>query len=137
MFAITEPDAGSNTRRLSTTAVRDSDGWLLNGTKYYISGVDGAGAILVVARTGTDPGTGHGLLSLFLAPPDTPGLTVQPLPVAAALPERQFTLYFDDVRVGPDAAIQAHGGNGLAEESGWSRCGAWPGCSASPRSTGK
>ena len=101
MFAITEPDAGSNTHQLSTTAVRDGADWLLNGTKYYISGVDGAAAILVVARTGTDPRTGHGLLSLFLVPPDAPGLTVPPLPVAAALPERQFTLYFDDVRVGP------------------------------------
>jgi alkylation response protein AidB-like acyl-CoA dehydrogenase len=105
VFAITEPDAGSNTHRRSITAVRDGADWLLNGTKYYISGVDGAGAILAVARTGTDPGTGHGLLSLFLVPPDAPGLTVQPLPVAAALPERQFTLYFDDVRVGPGQLV--------------------------------
>ena len=79
VFAITEPDAGSNTHRLSTTAVRDGADWLLNGTKYYISGVDGAGAILVVARTGTDPGTGHGLLSLFLVPPDAPGLAAAAL----------------------------------------------------------
>jgi alkylation response protein AidB-like acyl-CoA dehydrogenase len=102
VFAITEPDAGSNTHQLSTTAVRDGKDWILNGTKYYISGVDGAGAILVVARTGTDPRTGHGLLSLFLVPPDAPGLTAQPLPVAATLPEQQFTLYFDGVRVGAD-----------------------------------
>ena len=76
-----------------------------NGTKYYISGVDGAGAILVVARTGTDERTGHGLLSLFLVPPDAPGLTAQPLPVAAALPEQQFTLFFDGVRVGGDQLV--------------------------------
>jgi alkylation response protein AidB-like acyl-CoA dehydrogenase len=104
-FAITEPDAGSNTHQLSTTAVRDGEDWILNGTKYYISGVDGAGAILVVARTGTDTRTGHGLLSLFLVPPDAPGLTAQPLPVAAALPEQQFTLYFDGVRAGPDQLV--------------------------------
>ena len=53
VFAITEPDAGSNTHRLSTTATRDGDGWRLRGTKYYISGVDEAEALLVVARTGT------------------------------------------------------------------------------------
>ena len=105
VFAITEPDAGSNTHQLSTTAVRDGDDWILNGTKYYISGVDGAGAILVVARTGTDSRTGHGLLSLFLVPPDAPGLTAQPLPVAAALPEQQFTLYFDGVGVGADQLV--------------------------------
>ena len=61
VFAITEPDAGSNTHQLSTTAVRDGGDWILNGTKYYISGVDGARAILVVARTGTDARTGRGL----------------------------------------------------------------------------
>jgi alkylation response protein AidB-like acyl-CoA dehydrogenase len=59
--------------------------WVLNGTKYYISGAEGAAAILVVARTGTVAQTGHGLLSLFLVPPDALGLTAQPLPVAAAL----------------------------------------------------
>src|SRR5208282_4643451 len=52
VFAITEPDAGSNTHRLSTTAVRDGEDWVLHGTKYYISGVDEAEALLVVARTG-------------------------------------------------------------------------------------
>jgi alkylation response protein AidB-like acyl-CoA dehydrogenase len=111
VFAITEPDAGSNTRQLSTTAVRDGGEWLLNGTKYYISGVDEADAILVVARTGTDEQTGHGLLSLFLVPTDAPGLLAQPLPVSAALPERQFTLYFDNVRLGPEQLVgQEHDG---------------------------
>src|SRR5712691_4222504 len=52
VFAITEPDAGSNTLRISTAAVRDGEDWVLNGTKYYISGVDEAQALLVVARTG-------------------------------------------------------------------------------------
>ena len=72
VFAITEPDAGSNTHQLATTAVRDGGDWILSGTKYYISGVDGAGAILVVAGTGPDTSTGRGLLSLFLVPPDAP-----------------------------------------------------------------
>jgi alkylation response protein AidB-like acyl-CoA dehydrogenase len=99
VFAITEPDAGSNTHRLSTTARRDGDGWLLRGTKYYISGVDEADALIVVARTGTDPGTGKGLMSLFLVPADAPGLTASELPVSASLPEKQFTLFFDDVRL--------------------------------------
>ncbi len=105
VFAITEPDAGSNTHKLSTTAVRDGEDWVLRGTKYYISGVDEADAILVVARTGREEATGHGLLSLFLVPTDAPGLTATPLPVAAPLPERQFTLFFDDARVGADALV--------------------------------
>jgi alkylation response protein AidB-like acyl-CoA dehydrogenase len=111
VFAITEPDAGSNTHRLSTTATQDGDQWVLRGTKYYISGVDEADAVLVVARTGpaagTSPGGGESgtSLSLFLVPTDSPGLERQVLPVDLLLPEKQFTLHFDDVRVGPGALI--------------------------------
>jgi alkylation response protein AidB-like acyl-CoA dehydrogenase len=109
VFAITEPDAGSNTHKLATTATRDGDEWLLNGTKYYSSGVDEAAAIMVVARTGTDESTGHARLSLFLVPTAAPGLGRQPLPVATPLPERQFTLFFDDVRVSADQLIGQEG----------------------------
>jgi alkylation response protein AidB-like acyl-CoA dehydrogenase len=108
VFAITEPDAGSNTHRLATTAVRDAGPYVLRGQKYYISGVDEAGAILVVARTGTGA-DGKAELSLFVVDVGTPGLTAQPLPVSIALPERQFTLFFDDVRVPADRLIGAEG----------------------------
>ena len=50
-FAITEPDAGSNSHRITTTARRDGSDWILNGQKVYISGVDQAQAVLVVGRT--------------------------------------------------------------------------------------
>jgi alkylation response protein AidB-like acyl-CoA dehydrogenase len=109
VFAITEPDAGSNTHRLSTTATRHGDGYLLRGQKYYISGVDEADAILVVARTGTDERTGNARLSLFIVDTDAPGLTKQPLPVSVPLPERQFTLYFDDVSVDADRLVGTEG----------------------------
>jgi alkylation response protein AidB-like acyl-CoA dehydrogenase len=113
VFAITEPDAGSNTHEMATTARRDGDDWVLSGTKYYISGVDEADAILVVARTGEDRGraadTNKARLSLFVVPVDTPGLVAQPLPVSASLPERQFTLHFDDARVGADALVGSEG----------------------------
>jgi len=109
VFAITEPDAGSNTHRLSTTAARNGEGYRLNGQKHYISGVDEADAILVVARTGTDERTGDAALSLFLVDTDAPGLTAQPIPVSVALPERQFTLFFDDVRVASDRLVGDEG----------------------------
>ena len=105
VFAITEPGAGSNSHQLSTAARRDGDDWLISGTKYYISGVDEAQALMVVARTGTDEVTGKAQMSLFLVPTDAPGLVAQPLPVDAMLPERQFTLFFDDVRVGPEMVV--------------------------------
>jgi alkylation response protein AidB-like acyl-CoA dehydrogenase len=103
VFAITEPDAGSNTLRISTTATRDGEDWVLTGTKYYISGVDEAEALLVVARTGQDERGGQ--LSLFIVPCDAAGLDARLLPVDLLLPERQFTLHFDGVRVGPGALV--------------------------------
>jgi alkylation response protein AidB-like acyl-CoA dehydrogenase len=109
VFAITEPDAGSNTHKLSTTAVRDGDDWLISGTKYYISGVDEAEALLVVARTRPATDDGPEQLSLFIVPTDAPGFTKQLLPVDLLLPERQYTLHFDQLRVGPGALVGAAG----------------------------
>ena len=99
VFAITEPDAGSNSHKISTTAVRDGDDYVLRGTKYYISGVDEADALIVVARTSPEK------LSLFLVPTDAPGLIAQRLPVGISVPEKQFTLFFDDVRLPASALI--------------------------------
>jgi alkylation response protein AidB-like acyl-CoA dehydrogenase len=108
VFAITEPDAGSNTHRLATKATRAGSGWQLNGTKYYISGVDEAEALLVVARTGTDQ-RGDAELSLFIVPTGAPGLAASVLPVDLMLPEKQFTLHFDEVLLGPEALVGGEG----------------------------
>lgn len=105
VFAITEPNAGSNMHRIETTAVHDNGDFLLNGTKYYISGVDEAGALIVVARTGHDETTGASRLSLFLVPTDAPGLVKLRLPMGISVPEKQFTLHFDNVRVPADSLI--------------------------------
>jgi alkylation response protein AidB-like acyl-CoA dehydrogenase len=114
-FAITEPDAGSNTHRLQTSAMREGDGWVLRGTKYYTSGVDEADAVLVVARTGdANEATGRGLLSLFIVDTDVPGFKRSLLPVEITAPEKQFTLFFDDV-VLPSDAILGEADNGLRE----------------------
>src|SRR3990170_1345901 len=64
-----------------------------------------AGAMLVVARTGTDERTGRGLLSLFVVPTEAPGLERQLIEVALVTPERQFTLFFGDVAVPADNLI--------------------------------
>ena len=109
VFAITEPDAGSNSHRLSTTARREQEGWLLRGTKCYISGVDEAAAILVAARTGADEATGKAQLSLFVVDADAPGLDRTVIPVEIRSPEQQFTLFFDDVAIGPDRLLGTEG----------------------------
>ncbi|PXY17449.1 acyl-CoA dehydrogenase family protein [Prauserella muralis] len=107
-FAITEPDAGSNSHNISTAATRDGGDYVLRGTKYYISGVDEAEAILVVTRTGTDT-SGRGRLSLLIVPTDAPGLERTAIPVEVTAPETQFTLFFDDVRVPAENLIGVEG----------------------------
>jgi alkylation response protein AidB-like acyl-CoA dehydrogenase len=83
---------------------------VLSGTKYYISGVDEAAAILTVARITDSPRFG-----LFLLPPDAPGLTARPLPVDAMLPERQFMLHLDDVRLGPGRLVGGRADHAAAD----------------------
>jgi alkylation response protein AidB-like acyl-CoA dehydrogenase len=109
VFAITEPDAGSNSHRLATTATRDGGDYVLRGQKYFISGVDDADAVLVVTRTGPAGPNGRAPLSLFVVDTDAAGLVKEPLPVSVALPERQFTLHFDDVRVPADRLVGTEG----------------------------
>lgn len=104
-FAITEPDAGSNAHAMRTSARRDGDDWLISGTKYYVSHVDNADALMVVARTGTDEVRDRGTLSLFLVPTDAPGLDRSLIDVEIISPERQYTLFFDDVRVPAEALV--------------------------------
>jgi len=106
-FAITEPDAGSNSHNISTVATRDGDEYRLRGTKYYISGVDESEAMLVVARTGVDEGSGRGKLSLFIVDCDAPGLERTVIPVEIVAPEKQYTVFFDDVRVPADRLVGA------------------------------
>lgn len=104
VFAITEPEAGSNFHRLGTVARRDGDDWVISGRKCYISGVDQAGHVLVVART-EDATTGKLKPALFLVPTDAAGLTYSKLDMEILSPEDQFLLYLDDVRVPREALV--------------------------------
>jgi alkylation response protein AidB-like acyl-CoA dehydrogenase len=104
-FAVTEPDAGTNTHNLSTRAERRNGSYVLNGQKTFISGVEDADALFVVARTGTNEPTGRGLLSLFIVDVDAPGLERAVVPTAARGADRQWTLFFDDVEVEADRLV--------------------------------
>ncbi len=103
-FAITEPDAGSNSHRITTTARRDGDEWVLNGRKVFISGVDEAAAVMVVGRT-EDAKTGKLRPALFIVPTDTPGFEYQPIEMDIVSPDKQFMLFLDDVRLPADALV--------------------------------
>jgi len=103
-FAITEPDAGSNSHRLSTVAKRDGSDWILAGRKTYISGVDEADAVLVVGRA-EDARTGTLRPALAIVPTDAPGFEKTLIPVEITGPEKQFALFLDDVRLPADAMV--------------------------------
>ncbi len=108
-FAITEPDAGTNTHNITTTARKDGDEWVLKGRKIYISGVDEADNVLVVARAEDAPGPdgrpGKVKPVLFVVPTDAPGFEYQPIPMEIVSPELQFTVFIDDVRLPADAIV--------------------------------
>ncbi|WP_243718193.1 acyl-CoA dehydrogenase family protein [Actinomadura sp. 7K534] len=102
-FAITEPDAGSNTHNLRMRARREGDQWVLSGQKYYVSHVDNADALLTVARVEDE-------LKVFIVPTDAPGLTKSPIEVEILSPERQYSVFYDDVRVDASAIVGADAG---------------------------
>jgi alkylation response protein AidB-like acyl-CoA dehydrogenase len=105
-FAITEPDAGSNSHKITTTARRDGSDWILSGQKVYISGVDQSDAVLVVGRT-EEAKTGHLKPALFVVPTDAPGFTFTKIPMEIVSPEFQFQVFIDDVRLPADALVGA------------------------------
>ena len=102
VFAITEPEAGSNFHKLGTVAHRDGGDWVISGRKCFISGVDEAPFVLVVARTEV---SGRLSPALFMVPTDAAGLTKTKIDMEITSPENQWMLYLDEVRVPADALI--------------------------------
>ncbi len=74
-FGITEPDTGSDTAAIATAARRDGDGWVLNGTKTFITNGPVADVFTVVARTAPQASAGAGMTA-FIVERGTPGLSV-------------------------------------------------------------
>ncbi|MEV4684971.1 acyl-CoA dehydrogenase family protein [Streptomyces kurssanovii] len=103
-FGITEPDAGSNSHRITTTARRDGDGWILTGRKVFVSGVDIADATLIVGRT-EDARTGSLKPCLFIVPRDAEGFGRSVIDMELQAQEKQFELVLDDVRLPADALV--------------------------------
>ncbi|TDO10136.1 hypothetical protein EV580_4421 [Mycobacterium sp. BK086] len=105
-FAITEPGAGSNAHRISTSAVRSGDRYILNGQKVFITGMESADWVMVVAATAE---SGPGRLSVFMVATSTPGLTWTPIRTVMNQPDRSHQVFFDDVEVPIDHLIGDEG----------------------------
>ncbi|MEU6625055.1 acyl-CoA dehydrogenase family protein [Streptomyces litmocidini] len=103
-FGITEPDAGSNSHRITTTATRTEEGWVLNGRKVFVSGVDIADATLIVGRT-SDARTGNLKPCLFVVPRDAPGFGRRHIEMELDADEKQFELTLDDVHLPFEALV--------------------------------
>ena len=108
-FALTEPEAGSDSGSVQTRATRDGDAYVLNGAKRYITNANRAGLFTVMARTNPDVRGGGGV-SAFLVPRDLPGLSI-------GKPEKKMgqqgahicDVIFDNVRVPAENRLGAEG----------------------------
>lgn len=100
-MALTEPDAGSNSLETKTFATRSGNGWRLSGQKIWITGVDSAQKMLVVARTTKLEEAArrtHGL-SMFLIDVERAGLTYAPIEKLGTNTLSSCSVFFDDVQV--------------------------------------
>lgn len=102
-FCLSEPAAGSDAGGIQTTAVRNSGGWLLNGTKTWITNGQRADLYLVFARAA-------GSIAAFLVPRQTPGVVVRPVPeILGTRASMLAQVSFDGVELGPDALLGPSG----------------------------
>jgi alkylation response protein AidB-like acyl-CoA dehydrogenase len=107
-IAMTEPSGGSDLAALKTTAVRDGDGWILNGSKTFITNGYGADLVIVAART--DPSKGAKGISLFVVETGMPGFTRgRKLDKVGQDESDTAELFFDDVRLPQSNLIGTQG----------------------------
>jgi acyl-CoA dehydrogenase len=110
-FAITEADAGSNTFKIRTTALKQDDGtYRLSGSKYFITGFLESAWCLVVARTSPyDPDNRTEGISVFLVRPDSPGISASPMDIGIHKAEKQYSVLFEDVVLPADSLLGPDG----------------------------
>jgi acyl-CoA dehydrogenase len=106
-LGVTEPDAGSDVASLRTTARRDGDGWIINGSKMFIT--NGAWADFVVVAAKTDPDAGHEGITLFVVESDAPGYEARRIPTLGWRTSKTGAISLADVRVHDDCRIGEEG----------------------------
>ncbi|MCT2543720.1 MULTISPECIES: acyl-CoA dehydrogenase family protein [Streptomyces] len=111
-FGLTEPGTGSDAGNLTTRAVRDGDGYVINGSKMFITNGTWADVVLLFARTNDTPG--HRGISAFLVPTDTPGLGRRTIHGKLGLRgQATAEVVLEDVRV-PASALMGPEGKGFS-----------------------
>jgi len=115
-FGLTEPGSGSDSAAMATTATPDPDGngWILNGTKRYITNAPHADVALIMARTEKDALPKNAHVSAFLVPMDTPGIsTGSPDKKMGQSGSHISDIMLDDVKVPGDALLGGETGKGF------------------------
>jgi acyl-CoA dehydrogenase len=113
-FGLTEPDSGSDSAAMKTRAVKSGNGYVLNGTKRYITNAPFADMILVMARTNADPLPKNAHVSAFLVPRDTPGVTIgKPDGKMGQAGSAIADVIMEDVNVGGEALLGGAEGIGF------------------------
>jgi alkylation response protein AidB-like acyl-CoA dehydrogenase len=107
-FAITESAHGSDATHMETSAVRDGDGWRIDGEKTWNTGIHRAPYNLVFARTSGKAGDGNGITA-FLVPMDAPGVKIEEMLWTFNMPTDHGRVSFTDVRVSDDAIFGEEG----------------------------
>jgi len=112
-FCLTEPGAGSDAASLRTTAIKDGDEYVLNGTKRYITNALRAGMLTVMARTNPDKKGASGV-SAFLVGPNTPGITIAKADdKMGQRGTKTSDVIFEDVRVPASTLLGGEEGQGF------------------------
>jgi alkylation response protein AidB-like acyl-CoA dehydrogenase len=111
---FSEPDAGSDLASLRTSAVRDGDEWVINGSKIWTSYGHIAKYGILLARTSSDGQPQNGI-TYFVCPMDLPGITISP--IVDMTGDHAFNeVFFDDVRLPADCLVgEVNGGWRLAK----------------------
>ena len=109
-IAMTEPGTGSDLRGIRTSAKRSGDGWVLSGSKTFITNGVNADVVIVVAKTDASADAGSGAFSLFVVESGTPGFERgRRLKKVGLKGQDTAELVFDNVEVGPDALLGEEG----------------------------
>ena len=106
-MALTEPDSGSNSLEITTFATREGNGWRLNGRKIWITAVDAAQKMLVIARTtkAQDVKRRTNGLSMFLIDVERKGLTFTAIDKLGTNTLSSCSVFFEDVHVDGDELV--------------------------------
>ena len=113
-FGLTEPGSGSDSAAMATTAVRSGNGYVLNGTKRYITNAPFAKVALIMARTSKEALPKNAHVSAFLVPMDTPGISVGSSDKKMGQSGSHIAdIIMEDVHISGDALLGGEEGKGF------------------------